>query len=174
MDQAAAQPRKCPGLDCPNDASSLQCPKCKEQGIESFFCSQDCFKRSWVGNHGLSKTVSQMSSGILMWCYRLNTKSFIKVQILSAPFSLPKLFLRSIQKAGPTILFPPTLSRDPYGRYIPYRRLGPSRHLYNGLIMPKMATLGQSRSCWDAITSPYLTQKVLKVCGRCVDWPERF
>lgn len=56
MDQAAEQPRKCPGLNCENDASTLQCPKCKDMGVDSFFCSQDCFKRSWVGNLGLCKT----------------------------------------------------------------------------------------------------------------------
>lgn len=48
MDQAASQPRKCPGLNCENDVSTLQCPKCKDMGVDSFFCSQDCFKRSWV------------------------------------------------------------------------------------------------------------------------------
>lgn len=48
MDQAAELPRKCPGLECENDASTLQCPKCKEMSVDTFFCSQDCFKRSWV------------------------------------------------------------------------------------------------------------------------------
>ncbi|KPI45579.1 Methionine aminopeptidase 1 [Cyphellophora attinorum] len=56
MDQAAAQPRKCPGVDCPNDASTLQCPKCKEQNIPSFFCSQDCFKRSWSEHKAVHKS----------------------------------------------------------------------------------------------------------------------
>jgi hypothetical protein len=41
--------RKCVGVDCQNDAGSLQCPTCLKSGIDSFFCSQDCFKRSWVG-----------------------------------------------------------------------------------------------------------------------------
>ncbi len=50
MDQAAEKPRKCPGLECENDASTLQCPTCLKQGIERYFCSQDCFKRSWVGD----------------------------------------------------------------------------------------------------------------------------
>ncbi|KAB5584908.1 peptidase M24, structural domain-containing protein [Coniochaeta sp. 2T2.1] len=41
--------RKCMGVDCPNDASSLQCPTCLKLGIkDSFFCSQDCFKKNWV------------------------------------------------------------------------------------------------------------------------------
>lgn len=41
--------RRCSGLDCQNDAGSLQCPTCLKIGKESIFCSQDCFKRSWVG-----------------------------------------------------------------------------------------------------------------------------
>ncbi|RMD42191.1 hypothetical protein DV735_g2953, partial [Chaetothyriales sp. CBS 134920] len=48
MAQAADEPRKCPGVNCENDASTLQCPRCKEIGVNSFFCSQDCFKRSWA------------------------------------------------------------------------------------------------------------------------------
>lgn len=41
--------RQCIGVDCANEAGSLQCPTCLKTGKESFFCSQDCFKRSWVG-----------------------------------------------------------------------------------------------------------------------------
>ena len=41
--------RKCLGADCSNDTGSLQCPKCLSLGIkDSFFCSQDCFKKNWV------------------------------------------------------------------------------------------------------------------------------
>lgn len=40
--------RKCTGTACDNEASSLQCPTCLKLGKESYFCSQDCFKRSWV------------------------------------------------------------------------------------------------------------------------------
>lgn len=40
----------CMGVDCPNDAGSLKCPNCLKIGKESSFCSQDCFKRSWVGH----------------------------------------------------------------------------------------------------------------------------
>jgi methionyl aminopeptidase len=45
--------RKCRGLECPKDAGSLQCPTCLKMGLDSFFCSQDCFKRSWVGDSNL-------------------------------------------------------------------------------------------------------------------------
>lgn len=41
--------RKCLSADCENDAGSLQCPTCLKLGIkDSFFCSQDCFKKNWV------------------------------------------------------------------------------------------------------------------------------
>lgn len=41
---------KCSGADCGKDAGSLQCPTCLKLGLkDSFFCSQDCFKRNWVG-----------------------------------------------------------------------------------------------------------------------------
>lgn len=55
MDQAPAKEatvdkkRKCEGADCPNDAGSLQCPNCQKLGKEAYFCSQDCFKKNWVG-----------------------------------------------------------------------------------------------------------------------------
>lgn len=45
---AVAGPKKCIGVDCGKDAGTLQCPTCLKMGTDSFFCSQDCFKRSWV------------------------------------------------------------------------------------------------------------------------------
>ncbi|KAA6410442.1 MAG: methionine aminopeptidase [Lasallia pustulata] len=58
MDQAAATvvTRRCIGLDCQNEAGSLQCPTCLKLGKESFFCSQDCFKRSWSAHKAVHKT----------------------------------------------------------------------------------------------------------------------
>ncbi|KAG5955227.1 hypothetical protein E4U13_004627 [Claviceps humidiphila] len=54
--------KKCLGRDCENDAGSLQCPTCLKLGVkDSFFCSQDCFKRNW-GDH---KTVHKSQSNIL-------------------------------------------------------------------------------------------------------------
>jgi hypothetical protein len=44
--------KKCMGADCENEAGSLQCPTCLKLGIkDSFFCSQDCFKKNWVCVH---------------------------------------------------------------------------------------------------------------------------
>ena len=40
--------RKCDGADCDNDAEALRCPNCHKLGKESYFCSQECFKRNWV------------------------------------------------------------------------------------------------------------------------------
>ena len=41
-------PRKCSGNDCESDAGSLQCPNCQKLAKESYFCTQECFKRNWV------------------------------------------------------------------------------------------------------------------------------
>ncbi|RPA74272.1 methionine aminopeptidase [Ascobolus immersus RN42] len=38
----------CSGIDCGKPAGKLQCPTCLKLGKASFFCSQDCFKKSWV------------------------------------------------------------------------------------------------------------------------------
>ncbi|KAI1075902.1 methionine aminopeptidase 1 [Whalleya microplaca] len=39
---------KCLGVDCRNDAGALQCPTCLKMGVnDSYFCSQDCFKKNW-------------------------------------------------------------------------------------------------------------------------------
>lgn len=46
---AESAARKCMGGDCENDAGTLQCPTCLKLGMkDSYFCSQDCFKRNWV------------------------------------------------------------------------------------------------------------------------------
>lgn len=42
--------RKCLGVDGENEASALDCPNCLKSGVhDSFFCSQDCLKKNWVG-----------------------------------------------------------------------------------------------------------------------------
>lgn len=57
MASEAEAKRKCSGADCDNDAGSLQCPTCLKQGIkDSFFCSQDCFKRNWGTHKTIHKT----------------------------------------------------------------------------------------------------------------------
>jgi hypothetical protein len=44
-----SQKRRCLGAGCAKDASTLQCPVCLKLGLaNSYFCSQDCFSRSWV------------------------------------------------------------------------------------------------------------------------------
>ncbi|KAI0165129.1 methionine aminopeptidase 1 [Hypoxylon sp. FL1284] len=49
--------RICLGIDCGNDAGSLQCPTCLKVGMKnSYFCSQDCFKKNWNGHKALHKS----------------------------------------------------------------------------------------------------------------------
>ncbi|KAI9841591.1 MAG: Methionine aminopeptidase 1 [Sclerophora amabilis] len=50
--------RRCIGVECQNPAGDLQCPSCLKVGKESYFCSQDCFKKSWGEHKGLHKSKS--------------------------------------------------------------------------------------------------------------------
>ncbi|KKA26786.1 hypothetical protein TD95_003159 [Thielaviopsis punctulata] len=53
--------RKCMGTDCSNDAGTLQCPTCIKLGIkDSFFCSQDCFKKSWAAHKQVHKAQTNL------------------------------------------------------------------------------------------------------------------
>ncbi|KAF2501808.1 methionine aminopeptidase [Lophium mytilinum] len=65
MAEDAAAPRKCLSKDCENDASSLQCPTCQKQGKESYFCSQDCFKRNWSDHKTAHKSQSNPLRNII-------------------------------------------------------------------------------------------------------------
>ncbi|KAK0362659.1 Methionine aminopeptidase 1 [Friedmanniomyces endolithicus] len=70
MDQApakettVAQPRKCSGEDCPNDAGALQCPTCQKIGKESYFCGQECFKRNWSTHKTAHKAQNSMLANL--------------------------------------------------------------------------------------------------------------
>ncbi|PSR82805.1 methionine aminopeptidase 1 [Coniella lustricola] len=58
--------RKCLSADCDNDAGTLQCPTCLKLGIkDSFFCSQDCFKKNWGKHKALHKTENSIVHRIL-------------------------------------------------------------------------------------------------------------
>ncbi|KAL0934754.1 methionine aminopeptidase [Colletotrichum truncatum] len=58
--------KKCLGVDCPNDAGSLQCPTCLKLGIkDSFFCSQDCFKKNWGNHKSMHKTETSIIHHVL-------------------------------------------------------------------------------------------------------------
>ncbi|KAK1979514.1 putative methionine aminopeptidase, type I [Colletotrichum cereale] len=49
--------RRCLGLDCGNEAGALQCPTCLKMGNkDSYFCSQDCFKKNWSQHKVLHKS----------------------------------------------------------------------------------------------------------------------
>ncbi|KAJ1324604.1 methionyl aminopeptidase [Microdochium nivale] len=59
--------KACLGADCENSAGDLQCPTCLKLGIkDSFFCSQDCFKRNWNDHKSSHKTAQgKLANGIL-------------------------------------------------------------------------------------------------------------
>lgn len=49
MTQEPPTKKQCLGADCQNEAGTLQCPTCLKLKIQdSYFCTQDCFKRNWV------------------------------------------------------------------------------------------------------------------------------
>ena len=48
MATGAVTQRACLGVACTNVEVSLKCPTCLKLGKESYFCSQECFKNSWV------------------------------------------------------------------------------------------------------------------------------
>ncbi|KAK6839139.1 hypothetical protein PG995_007576 [Apiospora arundinis] len=57
---AESPAKKCLGVDCDKDAGDLQCPTCLKLGVKgSFFCTQDCFKKSWYGTDGSHAQKSQ-------------------------------------------------------------------------------------------------------------------
>ena len=142
MDQAPAKEvtteaqRKCEGADCNNDAGSLQCPTCQKLGKESYFCSQDCFKRNWVGQfyffkakrHIEARAASEIftlcfqsaDSPLSFSCDRPNIKSFTKAQTVRSPTSVshsPKSSHNLTQMAIST-RSPPIPSREALGRSI--------------------------------------------------------
>ncbi|KAE8378956.1 peptidase M24, structural domain-containing protein [Aspergillus bertholletiae] len=61
---AEAATRKCMGVDCDKVAGTLQCPTCLKQGTDSFFCSQDCFKRSWSEHKAIHKAKSNILTNL--------------------------------------------------------------------------------------------------------------
>ncbi|KAF3936546.1 hypothetical protein ABW19_dt0201678 [Dactylella cylindrospora] len=62
----ATSDAKCKGVECTNPAGTLQCPTCLKLGINnSYFCSQDCFKRSWSEHKQVHKTASEQGNPLL-------------------------------------------------------------------------------------------------------------
>lgn len=99
--------RMCIGVSCSNPSGTLQCPTCLKLGKTSFFCSQDCFKNSWVRrtrstSHSpfrsppLSPNVSPLKPPYIGALQRRRlTYSLPR----SSPFRLPFLNLQSEHKA---------------------------------------------------------------------------
>ena len=134
---------KCIGSDCENDAGTLQCPTCLKLGIkESFFCSQDCFKRNWVSlprrilpnlrasceenyardppsENNQSQPCGRCRFSILwplLTGYRAHIGQYIKHRVGFLVISYPRrLFLNPIQIRAYTTLFQPSHTLAHYG-----------------------------------------------------------
>ncbi|KAG5519781.1 hypothetical protein PMAC_000054 [Pneumocystis sp. 'macacae'] len=60
----------CMGIECNNVASTLQCPTCLKFGIQgSFFCSQECFKKSWNHHKEIHKKDEKVSDSCSVITY---------------------------------------------------------------------------------------------------------
>ncbi|KAL9617458.1 MAG: hypothetical protein Q9204_008484, partial [Flavoplaca sp. TL-2023a] len=89
--------KACMGVECPNEAGTLQCPTCLKIGKESTFCSQDCFKRSWAEHKVVHKAASGGTlhnpfpsfkfTGPLRPVYPLSPKRPIPAHITKPPWS---------------------------------------------------------------------------------------
>ncbi|KAI1737466.1 putative methionine aminopeptidase, type I [Xylaria scruposa] len=56
---------KCSGTGCNNEAGSLQCPTCLKLLLtQSYFCSQDCFKKNWSTHKAVHKTRNVQAAGL--------------------------------------------------------------------------------------------------------------
>jgi len=141
MTTASEGKRMCIGVDCPNEAGTLQCPTCLKLGLkESYFCSQDCFKRSWVCTlplhqfsfFSIEHRTNQLSCS-------LSTSSSTGQVISPEPFLRRMLFLNQILLQAPTIPFLRSPSPDHCDRYIRCRKHAKSPHRYPALIMRKTA-----------------------------------
>ncbi|KAI1770167.1 methionine aminopeptidase 1 [Hypoxylon cercidicola] len=83
--------KKCSGADCRNYAGSLQCPTCLKIGMqETYFCSQDCFKRNW-NQHKTLHTATGFYNPFPTYSF---TGSIRPVYPLSARRAVPKSIMR--------------------------------------------------------------------------------
>lgn len=116
---------KCLGADCENDAGSLQCPTCLKIGIkDSFFCSQDCFKRNWVRLAPIylpfQTSVRSATDLFLFLSSRVATRLYTKLlratqqrMVFLTISELPKSYLNPILSQVFTIHFPLSTSPVP-------------------------------------------------------------
>lgn len=122
MDQAPAKEivvdkkRKCEGGDCENDAGSLQCPNCQKLGKESYFCSQDCFKRNWVGR--FSDSAGTLPDPVLTGdVHRVRTSKPIKQPTVCSPPSFRRKSSLNPMQMDTSIPSPPFPSPDLCAQY---------------------------------------------------------
>lgn len=74
----------CASIECKNEAH-LQCPTCVKLGKNenSFFCSQDCFKKTWVNNHSKKSNEHRSNLTVLFFFNRVLTRLFMETPNVS-------------------------------------------------------------------------------------------
>jgi methionyl aminopeptidase len=61
---AAAAGRKCSSPGCTSEVlGNLACPKCKELGLNNYFCGQECFKKNYNAHKQVHTLAKQVLSG---------------------------------------------------------------------------------------------------------------
>ncbi len=129
MNSESLAKRKCMGADCENDAGTLQCPTCLKLGMkDSYFCSQDCFKRNWVRLkicllpcklYAPSACSARLFEHLELTFHSLHIKPYTKLRVIFSVISyLQKLSLNPIQTPAYTIPFQHSLILVPCDQFI--------------------------------------------------------
>ena len=171
--------KKCLGVDCENEAGSLQCPTCLKIGVtDSFFCSQDCFKKNWVRlcipierRTQTNKCPPNRRTNIKPYTRR--RKASRKMVECTKDTPRKAVFLNPIQLPGSITLSRPILLPAPSGLSIHFLRDVPSLSRYRTLTMPNLAYREES----NALIGPksiFSTPKPRRRCARFVSWPAKY
>ena len=135
MGSQAAPDRKCMGDDCNNDAGSLQCPTCLKLGIkDSYFCSQDCFKRNWVSAN-ISCSCTHTPAGV----YDHATTIYRSFVFSYSPANIPQSTHKALHKSkgnflqnliAPKVISEPDPDTGLYNPFPTFPFTGPLRPVY--------------------------------------------
>ncbi len=180
-DAMAVEPptkKKCLGIDCPNDAQVVAVPTCLKLGInDSFFCSQDCFKKNWVSvltcarPYPWQHTVQSLTTSLLAQAAH-KTLHKQENSILHHPIH-PRSCLSEIQKRDIYNPFPAFPFTGPLRPVYPLseKRVGTQVDTAPGLCRRRHPQ-GEPRACAET-RSTCSTPRRRRRCARCAGWRGR-
>ncbi|KAI1268097.1 methionine aminopeptidase 1 [Xylariaceae sp. FL1019] len=83
--------KTCSGVECDKEASTLQCPTCLKLGVkDSYFCSQECFQKSWATHKATHKAQNTATGSYNPFPSYPYTGSVRPLYPLSPPRPVPK------------------------------------------------------------------------------------